>query len=67
MATKMTREEQLWRAEEDARTMANYQEILGDKARMGRAIKVAKRQATDLQKRAKAMDNVARTRTKGKK
>ena len=67
MATKMSKEEQNWRAEEDARTMAAYQEILGDKARMGRAIKVAKRQAQDLSKRAEAMNNVARTRTKGKK
>ena len=67
LITKMSKEEQNWRAEEDARTMAAYQEILGDKARMGRAIKVAKRQAQDLSKRAEAMNNVARTRTKGKK
>ena len=32
------KEKQQWQAEDDARTMAKYQEILGDKARMGRAI-----------------------------
>ena len=40
-----------WQAESDARTMAQYQEILQDKARMNRAIKEANKQAADLQKR----------------
>lgn len=48
-----------WQAESDARTMAAYQEIIGDKKRMSRAIKVARRQAQDLTKRADAMRNVA--------
>lgn len=48
-----------WQAESDARTMATYQEIMQDKARMNRAIKEAKRQATDLQKRANAMNSAA--------
>lgn len=61
MANRLSKERQQWQAEEDARTMAEYQDILGDKARMGRAIKVAKRQASDLQRRANAMGNVART------
>lgn len=57
------KQEQQWQAENDARTMAQYQEILGDKARMSRAIKVAKEQAKDLNKRANAMQTVAQTRT----
>lgn len=52
-------QEQKWQAEEDAHTMARYQEIMGDKARMGRAIKVAKQQAADLNKRAHFMQNAA--------
>jgi len=39
--------------------MARYQEILGDKARMGRAVRVARQQASDLNKRAMAMNKVA--------
>lgn len=54
-------QERKWQAEDDARTMANYQEILGDKARMQRAVKVAKQQAADLSKRANAMQSVAKT------
>lgn len=41
-------------------TMARYQEILQDKARLNRAVKVAKQQAADLNKRAAAMANVAK-------
>lgn len=59
-------QEQIWQAEEDARTMANYQEILNDKGRLGRAIKVAKKQATDLNKRANAMQSVATFKNGGK-
>lgn len=63
MISKKT--EQQWQAESDAHTMAQYQEILGDKARMNRAIKVAKEQARDLNKRATAMQTVANTRARG--
>lgn len=59
-------QEQRWQAEDDARTMANYQEILNDKGRLGRAIKVAKKQATDLNKRANAMQSVATFKNGGK-
>lgn len=61
------RQEQKWQAEEDAHTMARYQEILGDKARMGRAVKVAQQQAKDLNKRATVMQNVAKTKTSTRK
>jgi hypothetical protein len=59
------KQEQQWQAEDDARTMANYQEILSDKNRMNRAIRVAERQAKDLTKRANAMQSVARTKAAG--
>lgn len=58
-----SRDEQKWQAESDASTMATYQEIIADKARMNRAIKVAKSKAQDLTKRANAMQSVARTKS----
>lgn len=61
------RDELRWQAESDAQTMASYQEIIGDKARMNRAIKVAKSKAADLTKRASAMQNVAKTKTTSSK
>lgn len=57
------KQEQQWQAEEDARVMATYQEILGDSGRMNRAIRVAEKQAKDLSKRASAMQSVAKTRS----
>ena len=63
----MKSQELKWQAEDDARTMATYQEIMGDKARMNRAIKVAKSQAADLTKRANVMQNVARTKSSSKR
>lgn len=57
----VSKTEKQWQAEDDARTMANYQEILSDKSRMQRAIKVAKQQAADLNKRANTMQSVAKT------
>ena len=72
MASKISmasqkRDELRWQAESDAQTMASYQEIMGDKARMNRAIKVAKSKAADLTKRASAMQNVAKTKTSPKR
>ena len=68
MASKISmasqeRDELRCQAESDAQTMASYQEIMGDKARMNRAIKVAKSKAADFTKRASAMQNVAKTKT----
>lgn len=59
MATKMSKQDLQWQAESDANTMARYQEILSDKARMSRAIKEANKQAQDLNKRANAMRSAA--------
>lgn len=66
----MTKDQLRWQAEDDARTMARYQEIMQDDARKNRAIKEANRQAADLQKRANAMKTAAGTKaasTKRKK
>ena len=71
MANSLNKDELKWQAESDARTMAEYQQILGDKARMNRAIKEAEKQAKDLNKRASAMQSAAKirtnTRTSGRK
>lgn len=68
-AIKKTRssEELRWQAESDAQTMTTYQEIMRDKARMSRAIKVARSQAADLTKRANALQNVAKTKSSSKR
>ena len=61
---KMDKEEMMWRARQDAETMAQYQEIINDKARMNRAIEEASKQAKDMEKRATALRSVA---NKGKR
>jgi hypothetical protein len=55
MAKKLSVDEQRWQAEEDARTMARYQEIMSDTKRKSAAIAQAKQEAANLQKRANAM------------
>jgi hypothetical protein len=63
MESKMSKAEKAerlrWQAEDDAMTMARYQEIMNDKARMNRAVKVEQNQANELQKRANNMKKVA--------
>lgn len=59
MTVKMTADEKKWRAESDAETMARYQEIMQDKTRRAAAIKAAKTKATELSKRAQAMQYAA--------
>ena len=63
---KMSAQEIRWQAESDAGTMARYQEIMQDKVRMNRAMREAKRQANNLNKRAAVM-NKAATIKRGKK
>lgn len=64
MSAKMNADQLRWQAEDDARTMARYQEILADKTRMSRATKEAKRQAADLNKRAAIMSKAASSKKK---
>lgn len=49
-----------WQAEDDARTMARYQEIMSDKARLKRATTAARKEAANLTKRANAMSAAAK-------
>lgn len=51
--------EQQWQAEEDARTLARYQEIMNDSKRRNKAISTARSQAADLEKRAASMRKAA--------
>lgn len=55
MAKKLNAMDKVWQAEEDARTMARYQEIMNDSKRKSAAIKQAKIEASALEKRANAM------------
>lgn len=57
-------DQQKWQAQDDAMIMARYQELLQDKARLNRAVKVAKQQADDLTKRAAALSAVAKQNSK---
>ena len=59
------KQEQQWQAESDAHTLASYQEILNDKARMSRAIREANKQAKDLSKRANMMQSAANVKAQG--
>lgn len=59
---QMTKEQLRWQAEDDARTMARYQEIMGDTARMNRAVAAAKKEANNLEQRANAMKRAASTK-----
>lgn len=53
---KMSEDELRWRAEEDARTIERYNEIIKDKSRLDRAMKVAAKTVDNLQERAKALN-----------
>ena len=64
MATNKVKTEKEWQAEEDAYTMARYEEIMADSARKNSAIKAAREKADDLNKRASAMSKVAGTKSK---
>ena len=52
---EMTGAELKWQAQEDARTIERYQEILNDKARLDRALKAATETIDNLEERAKAL------------
>lgn len=59
----LSKDETQWRAEDDARAMAHYEEIMADSARKKAAIGAAKSMANDLNKRANAMNRVAGTKS----
>ena len=64
--SKISSNEKKWQAEEDAYTMARYEEIMSDSARRNAAIKAAKEKASDLNKRANAMNKVAGSKSRKK-
>jgi hypothetical protein len=53
-----------WQAQDDAMTMARYQEIMSDNARKNRALKEAQKQANELQKRTNIMRKVVKSKKK---
>ena len=53
-----------WQAEMDAQTMVQYQEIISDKSRMSKAIKIAQAKAKDLQKQATIMSQIGKKKKK---
>lgn len=65
--TKINKEELDWRAEDDARILAQYQEILLDKARLSRAKKAATKEVTNLSNRLQIMKKVSATKSTNKK
>lgn len=56
---KISQQEKKWQAESDARTLAEYQNIMSDSKRKAAAMKAAKELAGDLTKRAQAMQFAA--------
>lgn len=52
---KLSEDELKWRAEEDARTLERYQEIMNDKPRLEAAMEQAKKTVDNLQERANAL------------
>ena len=65
--TKINKSELDWRAEDDARVLAQYQEILLDKARLSRAKKAATKEVANLSNRLQIMKKVSATKSTGKK
>ena len=51
--TKITKEELDWQAQDDARILSQYQEILLDKARLNRATKAASKEVDNLNNEAR--------------
>ena len=64
---KISKEELDWRAEDDARILAQYQEILLDKERLSRAKKAATKEVTNLSNRLQIMKKVSTTKSITKK
>lgn len=65
--TKISKSELDWRAEDDARVLAQYQEILLDKARLSRAKKAATKEVANLSNRLQIMKKVSATKNVNKK
>ena len=64
---KISKEELEWRAEDDARILAQYQEILLDKARLSSAKQAATKEVSNLSNRLQIMKKVSTTKSITKK
>lgn len=64
---KLSKEELQWQAESDARTLAQYEEIMQDSSRKRAAVNQAKKEAAKLQKRVSVMQKAANTSSSRKK
>lgn len=64
---RISAEDARWRAESDARTMAEYEAIMSDSKRKSAAVKAARGLAKDLNDRASAMTRVTQRSTPKKK
>lgn len=60
---KITKEELDWQAQDDARILSQYQEILLDKARLSRATNAASKEVDNLNKRLAVMKKVTAIKT----
>ena len=60
----LTADDKRWQAESDARTLMDSQVISSDKRRLSAAIKAAKRMAKEKAVESKAMDGVAKKKTR---
>jgi len=56
----VSRDSKRWQAEDDARTLANAQEILQSAKRKSAAVRAAKKLAQDAQKQAKTYNRVSK-------
>ena len=56
---RLSAQEKKWQQEDDARTLARAQEIIGNKNRHNGTISVVKKMAIENEKRIKAMKKVA--------
>lgn len=59
---RISKQELEWRAQDDARILAQYQEILLDKARLKNARSAAKKEVDNLNKRLQVMKKVTATK-----
>lgn len=59
---RISKQELEWRAQDDARILAQYQEILLDKARLKNAQMAAKKEVDNLNKRLQVMKKVTTTK-----
>lgn len=67
MAKKIIDYEKQFQTQDDARTLAKYQELMSDKKRMESAMKEARKQAAEYQKKADAYSYACGGKLKKKK